>query len=119
MGASLRARITSPLLGEKTRSKSRYTAATVQEAIRSSHDPDGVTTAAMIMAEAEEATVPERYIAETRDLGTPAMEDLSVNRVTIGTRRARFLNRGGRALARVVRPSLMLLNLMPATLPTK
>ena len=78
-----------------------------------------MTTAATTNAAAEDVTVPERYIAETLDFETRASEGLSVERVGMGIRRARLPHRGGRALARVVRPSLMLLNLMPTAVPTR
>ena len=108
----------SPLFGEKTMSKSRYPIAKAHDRALDTQEPDRLTDTAMSIADAEEATVPARYIAEILDFETVAMDDLRVERVRIGKRRARAPSLSGSALARVVRPNPMFLNLIPAIVPT-
>ena len=109
----------SPLLGEKTMSKAMYTTATDQQVTVSANDPQPVTAAATAMAAADDAIVPDRYMAEALDLDVSANERLSVFRMTMGSMRATLPKRGGSARARVVLPSFMLLNLIPKAVPTR
>ena len=76
-----------------------------------------LTATATRTAEAEDAMVPAKYSAEILDFGTATRDDLRAESVSMGRRRARAPSLWGRALARIVRPKLMLLNLIPAMFP--
>jgi len=111
--------IKSPLRGENTASKSRYAAATTQASAAWTGGSAGVAASAIATADNTDAMVPDAYIAAARRLETIAREPLSVDRVRTGRSRARPDMLRGRTLAKVVRPRLILRNLIPRAVPTR
>ena len=109
----------SPLLGENTTSKARYAVAMAQARIAYPTGSAMVEAKATANAAETEAMVPDAYMADNHFLEAPPRDFLSTDRVSTGRNRAKPDTLTGRTLARVVRPSRMPLNLIPAALPTK